>query len=575
MIVFKYTLISIARIILLMLLMLTIGCSKKDISSVPPVPDNFNADAIKLSFNQVFLHDINQVFLNYQISFPTGENYRNFSLHWSTQPDFAQGDSLILKDSLQSGYRSEVYLRFLKQQTKYYIRLGFMHKQKKYYGADTSITTGNFILENGPKSLSRGMRYTLQTNWKTAVNFKDTTLGVFLNGIPCDSVTSTLGFIWFTVPENMPSRKYILKIKKMGMEWQSPDSIPVLSGNWKLLPSPEMPYTAQFPDNTIIYYAACQSPTKGYVVGGNFLRQLYDPNLTNPARPPYILEWNDQSRSWSRIMPVNPDFFFDNHQVQYAQNNIYVLCGRTLDANNGNIQYMDRLIRFDLSSRRWIVMNRLPYRGVEQMISFSHGNAIYAGMGLDGNRIDRSTGSPLPYQKLWKYVPATNTWHQMADFPGYHFPAELHATTFTIGNKAYVFYGHIENGPLDRNNPENAYRRELWEYNIDNDSWRQITLPEGAGMPPGQKYSVVTHNGKAYFLTMQRRQLGVAFYYFALHSPCLEWDPQTGKFTPISQHPLLTIMQPVFQSGNRFVFFSDALGFLESAVNRVFELQLD
>jgi hypothetical protein len=84
------------------------------------------------------------------------------------------------------------------------------------------------------------------------------------------------------------------------------------------------------------------------------------------------------------------------------------------------------------------------------------------------------------------------------------------------------------------------------------------------GPPPGEKYQIISYNGKAYFLSAQV-QIFLGYYYgFQLQIPALEWDPASNTYRRISNAITSGIMKLVYNKGDKFYFQSDANGYIDN-----------
>ena len=100
-----------------------------------------------------------------------------------------------------------------------------------------------------------------------------------------------------------------------------------------------------------------------------------------------------------------------------------------------------------LSSQNWTSVNSFPYNGVHHPITFANDQHAYV---ITGSNTDN----------VYKYAPATDSWIQLADFPG---GERGYAYGVAIDNKAYMGLGSNSNG----------YPNDWWEYDMINDSWQQ------------------------------------------------------------------------------------------------------
>lgn len=93
-------------------------------------------------------------------------------------------------------------------------------------------------------------------------------------------------------------------------------------------------------------------------------------------------------------------------------------------------------------------------------ISFSIGDKGYIGLGVANSSTAKD---------LWQYNPSTNTWTQMANFPG---TARSGATGFSIGDKGYVGLG--ETNSSTRN-------KDFYEYDPSTNTWTKKADFAGSG----------------------------------------------------------------------------------------------
>jgi N-acetylneuraminic acid mutarotase len=105
----------------------------------------------------------------------------------------------------------------------------------------------------------------------------------------------------------------------------------------------------------------------------------------------------------------------------------------------------------------WTPRTSLPDSGRDLAISFSIGNYGYAGLG------EFNDFGWTYLNDFWQFDPSTNLWTRKADFPG---NARVGATTFVIGNYAYVITGGEINQGYD-------LVTECWQYNSITDTWIQ------------------------------------------------------------------------------------------------------
>jgi N-acetylneuraminic acid mutarotase len=85
--------------------------------------------------------------------------------------------------------------------------------------------------------------------------------------------------------------------------------------------------------------------------------------------------------------------------------------------------------------------------------------------------VGAGNGGGNPYlQDMWRYVPSSNSWTQMADFGG---GKRSQGLGFTINNIGYIGSG-LETGTKGRG--------DFWQYNKSTDSWTQVASMPGTAV---------------------------------------------------------------------------------------------
>jgi len=556
---------------------LTQSCKPKDVEPLLPVtaPDS------TMSVQSLDKTDVNEFDINYQFhpDQQTGD-FSNVFLYWSTNNAFSsEVDSVLLSSSIFNDRKGKFHVAGLRESTSYYTRLSAIVNGRLNYSATKSFMVDSlailniFGVDSFPINISRGPNQNSQifTNLSPAgSSVGDTSAHVMLGDYNCP-ITSDQGYmISFEVPTSIPAGQYYeLKLRKKGMDAQSAQPLYVLKNLWTDINPPDVPVgNSGYSSNGIGFYGTCQSADKGYMVGGIYLHTLNIPaNEEGSNTGPYSIQVLDgSSQQWSQIMPSNPRLWA--YPVTYFYNNsIYVLSGEIKWPVTGNILEQN-MWRLDLGSNTWIQMDPLPFAGIDDPVSFEVNGNWYIGLGFDLNDKD-SSGIPKPSKKFWKYDPAAGIWAQVADFPG---STQVNPTGFTIGSKAYVFCGAITTGLAMK---LSDYSEELWQFDPSANSWAQLSLPAKGGPVPGERYSIVSYNGKAQFFTGEALLFMGTTYGYVLENSSLEYDPQTGSFTPIAYNSSAGIMRLVYSKGNKYIFQSDALGYIDNIPNRTNQLSFD
>ncbi len=136
----------------------------------------------------------------------------------------------------------------------------------------------------------------------------------------------------------------------------------------------------------------------------------------------------------------------------------YVCMGYTSAKTTDN-----NLYQYNPTNDTWTQKANFPGNSRYTMSSFVIEDTAYLGTGSCEN------GASCFYQDFWKYVPNTDTWTQLANFPG---GGSVNVCGFSIGN-----FGYFGNRTTTSYSPSN----DFWKYNPANDSWSSIaSMPDSA-----------------------------------------------------------------------------------------------
>ncbi|MDD4969974.1 MAG: hypothetical protein PHT07_11150 [Paludibacter sp.] len=105
----------------------------------------------------------------------------------------------------------------------------------------------------------------------------------------------------------------------------------------------------------------------------------------------------------------------------------------------------------------WKKLGNFPGIARASASSFVVGDKGYVCLGRSGPKYDF-------LKDLWEYEPSTDTWTHKADFPG---AARVKAIAGVIGDKAYVGLGSVS--PYEGNQFS-----DFWEYDGATDTWKQM-----------------------------------------------------------------------------------------------------
>ncbi len=151
------------------------------------------------------------------------------------------------------------------------------------------------------------------------------------------------------------------------------------------------------------------------------------------------------------------------------------------------------------------------------------------------------------FPKLFEYNTTTNTWTDRGFFTPASAGARFALNSFVIGSKAYVVGGYYYG-------PQNY--KDVWEYDPANNTWTQKSdLPAGSGGRAGG--AGFTINGKGY--------IAGGFHYFqgnpgsvSYNNEVLEYDPVADSWTSKAGYPGNIDLWSTYNSAAAFVIGSSA-----------------
>lgn len=558
-------------------LLFTYSCKKSDPVSLPQPPAELADSTLKI--NAITKLDAGEFEVSYASKPPLNEQYENLSLVYSTHSDFREvTDSLSLFKTVNTGIEQKHVLTGLKQGSDYFVRLSVKYRGKVFYSEIKPFRNDSLVIMTTDhtglfsfRAVERGMNIRITTNagGDTTKSY-NVNAKVFLGDNECMITKDKGSVLYYTVPQTIPPGTYKLRLERKGLTAYYADSIHIVQGKWRQLTSLNLPLNAYFSENALFDFGTCYSETKGYIVGGLYFRSIQFGSPEWGNAPDDIFEFDPNTNAWIKRRPASPKYF-ERPVCYYYNNAIYVLGGMETDKYGGGFmarKLVKNIWKLDLASLTWSQAGNIPF-SKHNLVSFQINGEWYLGLGSDEAR--DNNGNPLISKELWKYTPSTGNWKRLADFPG---PHHTFPTAFTIGNKAYVFLGMVPEGDFYFHSTN--YGQELWEYDTETDTWLQKPLPSVGGPLVGEKYQIVTYNGKAYFLTAQEKRAYLSGYGYSLQRVFLEYDPATNKFTTnINRNNQVDMMRLVYKNGNRFIFQSDALGYIENVSNRTDELIIE
>ena len=156
-----------------------------------------------------------------------------------------------------------------------------------------------------------------------------------------------------------------------------------------------------------------------------------------------------QSLSWRSIATM-PHTTERQYACAFAGKNCFFVFG-----GDGIGGALNSLYKYDIAGNNWTAMAPKPGKGLSGASCMVFGDSVIIVGG-------RSNGVSNTNNEVWLYNITTNTWTRKNDFP---FGGRWRGNATVLHKKGYYLFGLDS---MDR------YRRELFAYQIGNDTWQQI-----------------------------------------------------------------------------------------------------
>jgi len=179
----------------------------------------------------------------------------------------------------------------------------------------------------------------------------------------------------------------------------------------------------------------------------------------------------------------------------------YVGLGYNDDADE---EYLRDFWMYNVSTDSWTQVADFPGVGRTAAVAFTVNGKGYVGTGYDGD-------NSLKLKDLWEYDPTANTWTQKDDFLG---AARYKAVAFSLGNYGYIGTGYID-GSVDIN--------DFYRFDPSAASGSQWLKVQSITGKKRHGATAFTYNGKAYVCTGISSGVSLTDMY--------EYDPATNLWT--------------------------------------------
>ena len=182
---------------------------------------------------------------------------------------------------------------------------------------------------------------------------------------------------------------------------------------------------------------------------------------------------------------------------------VYIFGGRTNDGVRTN-----RLWKYTPSTDQWTSLGEAPIKARVSCSACVVGERVYIGLGYNG-----PIHNDVSYLRdFWAYVPSTNDWTKLADFPA---NATVKNCLFASNGAIYAVYGFFR-----------QFTQDVYRYDIVKDKWEKVDVRAINHVPRAMDIVGVT--------CQNRHFLGTGFNHGSLRF-WAEWSPENQQFLPRKQ----------------------------------------
>ncbi|HVI47576.1 MAG TPA: kelch repeat-containing protein [Chitinophaga sp.] len=212
--------------------------------------------------------------------------------------------------------------------------------------------------------------------------------------------------------------------------------------------------------------AACSKSSTTTDKVGNWIRRSQYSGVARSAAASFVI--NDKAyvgTGFNGTDRLNDFWMYDPDQNSWTNKSIYPGTARSgaVGFAAGNMGYVGTgydgtnklkdFYKYDPSSNQWNPAPIAPFGGTARYgaVAFTLKGKGYVTTGWDDNWL----------KDMWQYDPATDKWTQVKDIPN---GKRTDASSFVIGNRAYVVMGTANNAPIT----------DFYAYDADKENWVQL-----------------------------------------------------------------------------------------------------
>ncbi|MDO3627465.1 kelch repeat-containing protein [Mucilaginibacter sp. BT774] len=186
---------------------------------------------------------------------------------------------------------------------------------------------------------------------------------------------------------------------------------------------------------------------------------------------------------------------------------------------SAGLMYYNAFFCYDTVTDTWKPVASFPGKYALFPMSFSSGQYGYL---VGGTQVSSGSNGGNT-NDVWRYDPASDSWQQLAPFPGL---ARDEAIVFTLNNKGYVIGGGAANGG------SNPYQADAWSFDFATETWRQLAAPP-QNVPRSEGFAFSLQN-KAYVGGGKIKDGNVEPYVYEYDPMTDTWSIKEKIFDPIN-----------------------------------------
>ena len=174
-----------------------------------------------------------------------------------------------------------------------------------------------------------------------------------------------------------------------------------------------------------------------------------------------FMSYNFNTNTWSSVAPF-PNGHRENPVVFTANDKAYIGLGQIRDPNTSQTYFLNDFWEYNPSTNTWTQLANFPGIGRSSCVGFGINGVGYVGLGYsyENGYVNR--------KDFWAYSINTNTWSQLPDFPA---EARRDATGFSSGNLGYVGLGFTGTDDYSAYFPTGLVKNDFWCFNPENSTW--------------------------------------------------------------------------------------------------------